>query len=74
MDYPEEIWIRLGKYLSDECDQNDIAILNEWIKNQENINCLSDLTKIYEASLLNELDPQDSFKKLTRRLKNDQLL
>ncbi len=67
-------WELLAKYLANECSAEERKIAKEIINAERNTEIIRQASAIYESSILNDLNSEDSFLRLTRRLKNEKLL
>ncbi len=68
-------WELLAKCLAGEGDTIDMLWLKMWINsNPENEKVFFKLSQIYHTPVLDEMNEDESFQKLTARLKKDELL
>lgn len=67
-------WILLSKYLAYECSEDELKFLEHWLIDPENQKVLDQMKLVYQSSMLNDIDADNSLKKLTQRIKDEKLL
>lgn len=67
-------WDLLAKYISGECNHEELAHIKALLLDNENKKLLNQLMKIYDATALNSMDLNESFLKLTDRMNRDNLI
>ena len=68
-------WNLLAKYLSSECDRDELKTVEIWLsEDPDNSRLMAELDTIFGSSFLGCHDEQSSFGRIVKRLKKEGLM